>query len=190
MSTGDYILGVSSHFHDSAAALVQGDRIVAAAQEERFTRRKADWRYPENAIAWCLSQLPPGTAPAALAYYENPRLKLQRILHSARANAPGGAPLWPRMTETRAELADALPRRLLDTAGDPDRLYYIPHHASHAAAAFYPAPFDEAAVLVADGVGEFSTTTLWQGGPAGLTPLGELSVDDLRMWVESQEEDA
>lgn len=174
MTTPGYILGISSHFHDSAAALVQGDRIVAAAQEERFTRQKADWRFPEQAIRYCLSQLPAGVPPEAVAYYEDPALKTRRILDTARALAPRGAPLWPQMMTTLRALSDDLPRQLLEVAGDPEKLFFVPHHRSHAAAAFYPAPFDSAAVLVLDGVGEYASTTLWSGTPDGLHAEAEI----------------
>ena len=80
MTQTGYVLGISSHFHDSAAALVQGDRIVAAAQEERFTRRKGDWSFPENAIRYCLSWLPDGVSPDKVAYFEDPGLKARRML--------------------------------------------------------------------------------------------------------------
>ena len=175
MTTPEYVLGISSHFHDSAAALVQGDRIVAAAQEERFSRKKADWRFPKHSIRYCLSQLPDGVTPGAVAYYEDPALKTRRILDNARRLAPRGARLWPQMLNTLRTLSDDLPRQLLQVAnGDADRLAFVPHHRSHAAAAFYPSPFGRAAVLVLDGVGEWSTTTLWSGDAGGLTAQGEI----------------
>ncbi|SLN76846.1 carbamoyltransferase family protein [Roseisalinus antarcticus] len=174
MTSPGHVLGISSHFHDSAAALVRGDRIVAAAQEERFTRRKADWRFPEHAIRYCLSHLPEGTAPEAVAYYEDPSLKTRRILGTARDLAPRGAPLWPQMIATLRTLSSGLPRRLRNLVDDPGRVVFVPHHRSHAASAFYPSPFDGAAVLVLDGVGEYSTTTLWRGDAAGLRAEGEI----------------
>ncbi|MDT7533707.1 carbamoyl transferase [Sphingobium sp. SA2] len=174
MSQTDYILGISAHFHDSAAALVQGDRIIAAAQEERFSRKKADWRFPDQAIQYCLSQLPDGASLDKVAYYENPALKVQRILETAREKLPSGARLWPQMVETLKNLSQLLPRQLEKVAGDTDRIIFVPHHRSHAASAFYPSPFENAAVLVLDGVGEYSTTTLWSGGPTGLHATGEI----------------
>ncbi len=175
MTEPRYMLGISSHFHDAAAALVQGDKIVAAAQEERFSRQKADWHFPEQAIRYCLSQLPDGAAPAAVAYYEDPGLKTRRILDTARQLAPRGARLWPQMLRTLQALSDDLPRQLLQVAdNDADKLVFVPHHRSHAAAAFYPSPFENAAVLVLDGVGEWSTTTLWTGDNKGLTAINEI----------------
>ncbi|NUB45591.1 nodulation protein [Fertoebacter nigrum] len=174
MTGAGYTLGISAHFHDSAAALVQGDRIIAAAQEERFTRKKADWGFPDHAIRYCLSQLPAGASVAHLAYYEDPGLKVQRILETAREKLPSGARLWPQMIETLRCLAEHLPRQLATVAGDTGRIMFVPHHRSHAASAFYPSPFQEAAVLVLDGVGEYSTTTLWSGDAGGLRAQGEI----------------
>lgn len=174
MAGSEYILGISSHFHDSAAALVQGDRIIAAAQEERFTRTKADWRFPTEAIRYCLSFLPDGALPDQVAYYEDPGLKTRRILENARSLCPRGARLWPKMLETLRTLSDELPQQLLAVAAGQDRIHFVPHHRSHAAAAFYPSPFEQAAVLVLDGVGEWSTTTVWTGNTDGLTAEGEV----------------
>ncbi|ARE83475.1 decarbamoylnovobiocin carbamoyltransferase [Roseovarius mucosus] len=175
MTAPRYTLGISSHFHDSAAALVQGTHILAAAQEERFTRRKADWQFPMNAITYCLSQLPEGASLDRVAYYEDPGLKLRRILQTAQTRLPTGARLWPRMVETLRSLAEELPMQLRKIAEDTDRIVFVPHHRSHAASAFYPAPFAEAAVLVLDGVGEYSTTTLWSGKATGLKAEAEIS---------------
>lgn len=175
MSAQGYTLGISSHFHDAAAALVQGDRIVAAAQEERFTRQKGDWHFPEQAISYCLSHLPDGITPEAVAYYEDPGLKARRIIDAAREAVPRGARLWPQMLRTLDAVSNELPRQLMRVSGgDPERLSFVPHHRSHAAAAFYPSPFESAAVLVLDGVGEWSTTTLWSANASGLTAQGEI----------------
>ncbi|TFL16830.1 carbamoyltransferase family protein [Jannaschia formosa] len=171
--TAPIVLGVSSHFHDSAAALVQGDRILAAAQEERFTRRKGDWRFPENAIGFCLSRLPAGATLDRVAYFEDPVLKVRRMVETAASVAPSGARLWPRLIETLAELSDELPGRLAALAG-AEKVAFVPHHRSHAASAFYPSPFEAAAVLVVDGVGEGASTTIWDGTAEGLVPVGEV----------------
>ena len=122
MTAPRYTLGISSHFHDSAAALVQGRHILAAAQEERFTRRKADWQFPMNAITYCLSQLPEGASLDRVAYYEDPGLKLRRILQTAQTRLPTGARLWPRMVETLRSLAEELPVQLRKIAEDTDRI--------------------------------------------------------------------
>ncbi len=168
------VLGISSHFHDSAAALVVDGKIVAAAQEERFSRQKGDWRWPAAAIEFCLSSLPRGSRPDIVAYYEDPALKVRRILDNARTLAPRGAPLWSRMMTTLTELSTELPKRLLAVAGSAEKIVFVPHHRSHAASAFYPSPCRSSAVLVLDGVGEYATTTIWQGGPDGLVPEAEI----------------
>ncbi|MEL7114084.1 MAG: carbamoyltransferase N-terminal domain-containing protein, partial [Pseudomonadota bacterium] len=173
MSAG-YTLGISSYFHDSAAALLHGSDVIAAAQEERFTRKKADASFPQNAIAYCLSLLPAGTAPDQVAYFESPALKADRIVRNAAAQAPRGASIWPQTRRTLRQLAEDLPDALTALSDDPRRIHFVPHHRSHAASAFYPAPFTEAAVLVADGVGEWSTTTLWTGRGTALDPVGEI----------------
>lgn len=175
MNSPRYTLGISSYFHDSAAALVQGDRILAAVQEERFTRQKADWRFPDHAIRYCLSHLPDGAVLDRVAYYEDPGLKVRRMVEVAQTRMPTGARLWPRMVETLKCLADDLPRQLMQVAGDPGRIVFVPHHRSHAASAFYPSGFSEAAVMVLDGVGEYSTTTLWSGDTNGLQAQAEIS---------------
>ncbi|MDR7127298.1 carbamoyltransferase N-terminal domain-containing protein [Pseudotabrizicola sp. 4114] len=174
MTGHPYVLGISAYFHDSAAALVSGDTILAAAQEERFTRIKADWRFPDQAIQYCLSQLPAGATLDQVAFYEDPGLKTLRILENARTKAPSGARLWPQMVETLRTLTTDLPHRLLRIAGDPAKITFVPHHLSHAASAFYPSPFSDAAVLVLDGVGEDATTTLWSGSANGLTLLDQI----------------
>lgn len=167
------ILGISSYFHDSAAALVRGSNIIAAAQEERFTRKKADWRFPKNAIDYCLSEMPAGSQLDAIAFYEDPSQKIDRILRNAVVNSPRGTAIWPRTLKTLRTLNTILPRELKRILPDPDKIYFVPHHRSHAASAFYPSPFDEAAVLVVDGVGEWATSSLWHGRGCEVTPIRE-----------------
>ncbi len=175
MTHGKYVLGVSALFHDSAAALVCGREVIAAAQEERFTRVKGDWAFPRNAIDYCLGQLPPGAQLDALAYYENPRMKIDRIFQNAIANAPGGAPLFPPALRTLQTLNRDLPGLLLGILGDAGRIRFCEHHRSHAASAYYPSPFEECAVLVVDGVGEWSTTSIWSGRDRQLRLEAELA---------------
>ncbi|HXS67933.1 MAG TPA: carbamoyltransferase N-terminal domain-containing protein, partial [Candidatus Polarisedimenticolia bacterium] len=150
------VLGISAFYHDSAAALVVDGKIVAAAQEERFTRRKHDADFPKKAIAYCLKE---GGLEAGqldyIAFYEKPLLKFDRLLETYFAFAPAGfasfrqaMPLWLRdklylKRKLRAELADAKNARFIFTE----------HHESHAASAFFPSPFDDAAILTVDGVG-------------------------------------
>jgi carbamoyltransferase len=162
------ILGVSAFYHDSAAALVVDGRIVAAAQEERFTRRKHDDRFPAHAVLSCLDHA--GVSPDDVDYvtfYEKPFLKFERLLDTYLAFAPRGytsfsaaLPVWihDKLFQKR-RLRDALAR--LGFEGEIDaRLLFAEHHQSHAASAFYPSPFSEAVVLTMDGVGEWATTSV------------------------------
>src|ERR1700732_2152012 len=160
------ILGISAFYHDSAAALIEDGRIVAAAQEERFTRRKHDPGFPHNAIAYCLAEA--GVRADELdhvVFYDKPFLKFERLLETYIAMAPRGfrsfkmsIPLWLREKLFQKNL---LRDELGKFSGDFDkgRLLFCEHHLSHAASAFYPSPFDEAAVLTMDGVGEWATTS-------------------------------
>lgn len=168
-----YVLGVSALFHDSAAALVRGDEIIAAVQEERLNRKKGDWNLPREAVEYCLSHLPEGVVLDHVAYYEDPRLKLDRMIQNALENAPYGtlnfAPMLASLDRMGRELPD-----WLQSLGAGSSVSVIQHHRAHAASTFYPSPFEEAAVLVVDGVGEWSTTTLWKGQGNTLTPLAEI----------------
>jgi carbamoyltransferase len=160
------ILGISAYYHDSAAALVVDGHIVAAAQEERFTRKKYDHEFPVQAIAYCLDEA--GLVPEQLDYvgfYDKPLLKFERLIETYLAYAPAGfksflqaMPLWlnqklhlPR--EMRRALKGAYKKRFVFTE----------HHESHAASAFFPSPFEEAAILTLDGVGEWATATMGFG---------------------------
>ena len=165
------ILGLSAFYHDSAAALVEGGRIVAAAQEERFTRKKHDSDYPANAIACCLEQS--GIALEEIdrvAFYDKPFLKFERLLETHVALAPRGfrsfrmaVPVW---IQEKLFQKGLLRRKLRALAPDVDweaKLLFAEHHQSHAASAFYPSPFREALVLTMDGVGEWATTSVAMG---------------------------
>ena len=164
------ILGISAFYHDSAAALIDDGRIVAAAQEERFTRRKHDAAFPHNAIAYCLAEA--GVAADELdhvVFYDKPFLKFERLLETYIALAPRGfrsfemsIPLWLREKLFQKNLLrDELGKFSQDF--DKSKLLFCEHHLSHAASAFYPSPFDEAAVLTMDGVGEWATTSAAMG---------------------------
>ena len=163
-----HVLGISAYYHDSAAALLHDGIIVAAAQEERFTRRKHDARFPHNAARYCLAEA--GITPAQLdhvAFYDKPFLKFERLLETYLSFAPRGfrsfhiaIPLWLR---EKLFLKDLLVRELKKIDKNApwfERLLFGEHHLSHAASAFYPSPFEEAAVLTLDGVGEWATTSL------------------------------
>ncbi|MFM7292334.1 MAG: carbamoyltransferase [Planctomycetia bacterium] len=160
------IIGISAFYHDSAAAIVVDGRILAAAQEERFTRVKHDQRFPTHAIHYCLAQA--GLEPGQLdyvAFYEKPILKFERLLETYLSFAPAGfgsfaqaIPIWLRQKlhlsrEIRAGLGNAYGRRII----------FPEHHESHAASAFYPSPYEEAAILTLDGVGEWATTSVGVG---------------------------
>ena len=176
------VLGISAFYHDSAAVLVDGGRIVAAAQEERFTRRKHDARYPRNAITCCLEH---GGIELAdidrVVFYDKPFLKFERLLETAVALAPRGlclftaaVPVWVREKLFQKRL---LRRELSVVAPEVDwdaRLLFAEHHQSHAASAFYCSPFREAAVLTMDGVGEWATTSAGIGRGNELDLIREL----------------
>ena len=160
------ILGISAYYHDAAAALVVDGRIVAAAQEERFTRVKHDHRFPKHAVDFCLRQ--GGIDAGAIdhvVFYEKPFLKFERLLETYLAVAPDGLrsflkamPLW---VNEKLRLTSEMRRGLGGRYGR--RFIFTEHHESHAASAFFPSPFQEAAILTLDGVGEWATSTLGHG---------------------------
>jgi carbamoyltransferase len=159
------VLGVSALYHDAAAAVVRGGEIVAAAQEERFTRTRHDARYPQQAVAWCLAEVGGASAIDAVAYYEDPALAFDRVLKSAIEAAPGSEAIWPAAAVLqlgeKLTIAEPLTRHLGPRAAD--QLYFVDHHLSHAASAFHPSPFSEAAIVVVDGVGEWASTSIAHG---------------------------
>jgi carbamoyltransferase len=177
-----HILGISAFYHDSAAALVEDGHIVAAAQEERFTRKKQDASYPENAIRYCLDEA--GLTFDDLdyvAFYEKPFVKFERLLETYLAFAPRGfasfrmaLPLWLKEKLFQKEL---IGKRLKARAPDfdwQDKLLFAEHHRSHAASAFYPSPFEEALILTMDGVGEWATTSVGIGRNHTIEMLKEI----------------
>ena len=164
------VLGISAFYHDSAAALVRDGEIVAAAQEERFTRKKHDSGFPRNAIAYCLQAGGCGLDRVdRVVFYDKPFLKFERLLETYLAFAPRGLtsfrmamPVW---TREKLFLKDLIRKELGKTSQgfDPSRLLFAEHHVSHAASAFYPSPFEEAVILTMDGVGEWATTSVGIG---------------------------
>jgi carbamoyltransferase len=163
------ILGISAFYHDSAAALVQDGTIVAAAQEERFSRKKHDERFPTNAIAYCLEA--GGVGPSdidAVVYYDKPVTTFGRLLRTYFRVGPGGfrtfqqaMPIW---TKEKLWIPLQIERGLADLGYRmPDDLFFTEHHESHAASAFFPSPFASAAVLTFDGVGEWATSSIGLG---------------------------
>jgi carbamoyltransferase len=181
MSHGSrYILGISAFYHDSAACLLRDGEVVAAAQEERFTRVKGDAVFPAHAVAYCLGEAAIGTDDlSCVAFYDKPLLKFERILETYLAVAPRGfgsflraGPLWIKeKLFTDQQLRDAL-------GGYEGMLLYPEHHESHAASAFFPSPFEEAAVLTIDGVGEWATATMGVGRGSELALVKELRWPD------------
>jgi carbamoyltransferase len=165
------VLGISAFYHDSAAALVADGHIVAAVQEERFTRKKQDASFPKNAIEYCLAEAECRLDDVDyVVFYDKPFLKFERLLETYLAFAPRGfssfrmaLPLW---LKEKLFQKDLLRRALAGYAADYDwqhRLLFTEHHLSHAASAFFPSPYEEAAVLTMDGVGEWTTTSCAHG---------------------------
>ena len=177
------ILGLSAYYHDSAAALLRDGVIVAAAQEERFSRKKHDARFPEGAINSCLSQAGMTLADVdEVVFYDKPLVKFERLLETYLTYAPRGfrsfvaaMPVW---LKEKLYLKATLKKQLAALGGlnvkELPTLLFAEHHQSHAASAFFPSPFEKAAVLCLDGVGEWATTSVWLGDGHTLTPQWEL----------------
>jgi carbamoyltransferase len=179
------ILGLSAYYHDSAACLVRDGEIVAAAQEERFSRKKHDARFPVQAASYCLRE---GgitvTDVQAIVFYDKPLVKFERLLETYLAYAPRGVrsfiaamPVW---LKEKLFLKRLLHKELVGLADGGGKvalppLLFTEHHEAHAASAFYPSPFASAAVLCMDGVGEWATTSAWLGEGKHLTPLWEIT---------------
>ncbi len=165
------ILGISAFYHDSAAALVVDGMTVAAAQEERFTRRKHDARFPDNAVRYVLSEAGLSLGDVDyVAFYDKPFLKFERLLETYMTNAPRGLrsfrlamPVWIREKLFQRRLLAIALTRVDSSFRGPASILFSEHHYSHAASAFFPSPFDEAVVLTLDGVGEWATTTVAVG---------------------------
>lgn len=177
------ILGISAYYHDAAAALVVDGEIVAAAQEERFTRRKHDSDFPANAAQFCLQQA--GIDASRIdhvTFYDKPLMKFERLLETYLTMAPRGfqsfrqaLPVWIKdKLFQKSQLVKALQGNLSDAVGWDERLLFSEHHLSHAASAFFPSPFDRAAVLTMDGVGEWTTTSLAIGDGRELRVIREI----------------
>src|SRR6185295_17470685 len=165
------VVGISAFYHDSAAAIVRDGVIVAAAQEERFTRKKHDANFPANALRYCVQEV--GVAWNDIdfvTFYEKPFLKFERLLETYLAFAPKGfgsfrmaMPLWLKEKLFQKSLLIDLLRAEAPGVDWEKKLRFTEHHESHAASAFYPSPFDEAAILTMDGVGEWATTSMGVG---------------------------
>ena len=172
------ILGVSAYYHDAAAALVCDGKIISAAQEERFTRKKNDSDFPRHAVQFCLhhANLTPAQLDAVV-FYDKPILKFARLLETYLAVAPGGWRTFPTVLSNwlgeKLDLRKAIRAELPELRPDC-QILFTEHHQSHAASAFYPSPFDEAAILTIDGVGEWATTTIGHGHGREIKMLKEL----------------
>jgi len=159
-----YILGISAFYHDSAACLVKDGEIISAAQEERFTRRKHDYSFPINAVNFCLGYSKISINDIDLvAFYDKPFLKFERLLETYLSYAPRGIasfikamPLW---IKEKLWMKDYIKKQLQYEG----KIIFPEHHESHAASAFYPSPYKEAAILTMDGVGEWTTTSFGVG---------------------------
>ncbi|HJZ74896.1 MAG TPA: carbamoyltransferase N-terminal domain-containing protein, partial [Vicinamibacterales bacterium] len=170
------ILGISAYYHDSAACLLEDGRLVAAAQEERFTRRKHDAGFPSHAVAYCLREAGIGVGDLNLVgFYEKPLVKFARLLETYAACAPRGwrsylmaMPLW---LSEKLWMSDDI-RGHLD--GYEGEILFGEHHESHAASAFYPSPFEQAAIVTMDGVGEWATSSIGVGRGSQLEMLREI----------------
>ena len=170
-----YILGISAFYHDSAACLLKNGEIIAAAQEERFTRKKHDQAFPLNAINFCLKEAGIEIDQVdQITYYEQPKIKFERIIKTYLSEVPKGFTSFLRAM--RLWVFDKLwikriIKKELMYQGD---IYFCGHHESHAASAFYPSPFTSSAILVMDGVGEWDTTSLWQTNGSKLEKISSI----------------
>ncbi len=180
------ILGISAFYHDSAAALLTDGKIIAAAQEERFTRKKHDAKYPYNAVEYVLKE---GKIRLSeidyIVFYEKPFLKFERLLKTYLSFAPKGfrsfcmsMPIWLKDKIFQKKLLFNELRNHDNNFNNIDKIYFSEHHLSHAASAFYPSPFNDAAVLTLDGVGEWATTTVAEGKNKNLNILKEIHFPD------------
>ena len=178
-----YILGISAFYHDSAACLLSDGKIVAAAQEERFTRKKHDSGFPHHSIKYCLKEA--GITASQIdniVFYEKPFIKFERLLETYLAFAPKGfksftkaMPLWIKdKLFQKSALIRELRSKLDENINWRERLLFSEHHLSHAASAYYPSPFESAAVLTLDGVGEWTTTSLAIGSGHNLRVVKEI----------------
>ena len=176
------ILGISAFYHDSAAAIIVDGKIVAAAQEERFTRKKHDPSYPYNAVKFVLEFAKLNLSDVDhIVFYEKPFLKFERLLETYVAFAPRGfkqftksMPTWLREKLFQKNMLMKLLNEHDHNFKDEKKIYFSEHHLSHAASAFFPSPFNEAIVLTADGVGEWATTTVAIGAGKDLSIKKEI----------------
>ena len=179
MRDNTYILGISCFYHDSAACLVRDGDILAAVQEERFTRKKHDPKFPKNAIKYCLEKA--GIAIQDLdhvVFYDKPFLTFERLLMSYLTIAPRGLRSWLEAMPLWLGQKLHMPKIIQRETGYEGDVLFTEHHEAHAASAFYPSPFEEAAILTIDGVGEWVTASCGFGKDKDITLLRELHFPD------------
>ena len=178
-----YILGISAFYHDSAACIIKDGEIIAAAQEERFTRKKHDASFPHHAIKYCIQEAQINAEQIdSVVFYEKPFIKFERLLETYLAFAPKGfisfAKAMPAWIKDKLFQKSAIIKELKSIFGKNtnwhERLMFSEHHLSHAASAFYPSPFESAAVLTLDGVGEWTTTSIAVGKGSDLKVVKEI----------------
>ncbi|WP_158900272.1 carbamoyltransferase [Burkholderia sp. L27(2015)] len=170
-----YVLGISAYYHDSAAAILKDGAIVAAAQEERFSRRKHDPSFPRGAINYCLEEAEIDASDlAAIAFYDDPALTADRIIRSSIAFAPESEKFFTKAVKSFFGVKPYFKEQIEEMLNCEVPIYFARHHYSHAASAFFPSPFDKAAVLCVDGVGEWATTSLGLGDGRELNILKEI----------------
>ncbi|MGZ8796215.1 MAG: carbamoyltransferase family protein [Thermoanaerobaculia bacterium] len=159
------IIGISAYYHDSAAALIRDGEIIAAAQEERFTRKKGDHRFPSQSLHYVLKAGGLGSVNDTdyLVFYDKPLIKFERLLSTYIAYAPSGVRSFIKAMPLWLKEKLHMPREIRKLTGYEGKILFAQHHESHAASAFYPSPFSEAAIICFDGVGEWATTTVWTG---------------------------
>jgi carbamoyltransferase len=177
------ILGLSAYYHDSAAALVIDGKIVAAAQEERFTRKKHDPSFPAGAVAYCLAEANVTLEDIDyVVFYDKPLIKFERLLETYLGYAPKGfrsllasMPIWLKEKLFLKTTLKREPAKLAVKEKALPPLLFSAYHKSHAASAFFPSPYEKAAVLCLDGVGEWATSSVWLGEGKSLEPKWELN---------------
>src|SRR3982750_3558453 len=162
------ILGISAFYHDSAAAIVKDGEIVAAAQEERFSRKRHDPRFPKHAINYCLEEaFVEASDIDAIVFYDNPLLTWDRIVQNSMMAGPAGREQFEKAAQSVLGIklwVNDYVKAAVGGLGKEGRVLFTEHHMSHAASCFYPSPFQKAAILTLDGVGEWATTTMGRGG--------------------------
>lgn len=169
------ILGISAFYHDSAAAIIRDGEIIAAAQEERFSRKKHDPRFPSRAINYCLEEaFIDASELDAVVFYDNPLLSFDRLMKNLLTVAPRGIEQWTKAARSFLGVKAVVHEHVRRSLGADARLLFSDHHMAHAAAAFYPSPFAEAAILTVDGVGEWATLTLGHGRENRIELLKEI----------------